>query len=216
MKAFRYILGLLFQRSQRESAGRSDADHDLLASLLVMAWFVEARDPYTGGHLWRVSRFSELLAEAAGFDEGAVARIALGGFLHDLGKIGVPDAILGKKGSLTDDEFAVIRTHPEVGARLLSGHPLARIVRAAVLSHHERPDGRGYPHGLREGAIALEARVVGICDAFDAMSSARPYRQRMPIPHALEALTSGRGSQFDARLTNMFVELGDAGTLRKR
>ena len=100
---------------------------DLLTSLLVMAWMVEARDPYTGGHLWRVSRFSRLLATDAGLAESDVGRISVGGFLHDLGKISVPDHILGKKDRLTDDEYAVIKTHPEVGWRMLAGHPLAQL-----------------------------------------------------------------------------------------
>jgi len=212
MKALRHLIGL-FHRGRRISPEGHDADHDLLASLLVMAWFVEARDPYTGGHLWRVSRYAELLAEASGLEEAGVARIALGGFLHDLGKIGVPDAILGKRGPLTVEEYEVIRTHPKVGARLLAGHPLAGVVRAAVLSHHERPDGTGYPLGLARHDIALEARVVGICDAFDAMTSARPYRRGMAIAEALDALVEGCGRQFDAGLCERFVELGRAGTL---
>lgn len=212
MKALRRLIGL-FNRNRRVSTECAHADHDLLASLLVMAWFVEARDPYTGGHLWRVSRYAQLLAEAAGHDEAVVARIALGGFLHDLGKIGVPDAILRKRGPLVADEFAVIRTHPQVGARLLAGHPLAGVVRTAVLSHHERPDGAGYPHGLAGHAIALDARVVGICDAFDAMTSARPYRRGMAVAEALAALVAGAGRQFDAQLCELFVELGRTGTV---
>ena len=114
---------------------------ELVASLLKMAWFVEARDPYTGGHLWRVSRYAELLARAAGFREVDCARASLGGFLHDIGKLGLSDAILRKPGALTKDEMAIVRTHPEIGFRLLAGHPLAHLVSDAVLSHHERPDG---------------------------------------------------------------------------
>lgn len=203
----------LFGRSAASDDPPAAGARDLLASLLVMAWFVEARDPYTGGHLWRVSRFSRLLAEAAGHDETGVARTAIGGFLHDLGKIGVPDAVLRKRGALDADETAVMRTHPEVGARLLAGHPLAGIARHAVLLHHERPDGLGYPNGMRAAAIPQEARIVSICDAFDAMTSARPYRARMGIPRALELLAAERGTQFDARLAETFIELGKAGAL---
>lgn len=183
------VLRTLLGRSTGISA--IAGEHDLLASLLQMAWFVEARDPYTGGHLWRVSRFSELLAKAAGRDAAHVARTAIGGFLHDVGKIGVPDAILNKRGGLDASEFAVIRTHPSIGARLLAGHPLAGIARTVVLLHHERQDGGGYPNGLGATGIPDEARVVGICDAFDAMTSARPYRPRMAIPRALELLAAG-------------------------
>ena len=125
----------------------------LMASLLSMAWFVEARDPYTGGHLWRVSRYARLLADAEGLSQADAATISIGGFLHDLGKIGVPDAILRKPDRLLEDEYAIIRTHPDIGLRMLAGHPLARLVSDAVGLHHERPDGKGYPRGLKAAAI---------------------------------------------------------------
>lgn len=186
---------------------------DLLKSLYVMASLVEARDPYTGGHLWRVSQFCRLLAEDAGFPAADVARIALGGFLHDLGKVGVPDAILNKPDRLSDEEYAVIKTHPEVGNRLLAGHPLAGLARAAVLSHHERPDGSGYPHRLSADAIVQDARVVGICDAFDAMTSTRPYRRGMAVEKALAIIEENLGRQFDRALGERFLRLGRAGRL---
>jgi hypothetical protein len=186
---------------------------ELLKSLLVMASLVEARDPYTGGHLWRVARFSQVLAEAVGLPAGDVARIALGGFLHDLGKVGVPDAILNKPGRLTDKEYAVIKTHPAVGNRVLSGHPLASLARAAVLSHHERPDGQGYPHGLAGEAIAIDARIVGLADAFDAMTSTRPYRRGMPTAQALNIIGECLGTQFDQALGEEFIRLGRSGGL---
>ncbi|BCB27385.1 hypothetical protein SKTS_22710 [Sulfurimicrobium lacus] len=186
---------------------------DLLKSLYVMASLVEARDPYTGGHLWRVSQFSRLLAEAAGLPETDIERIALGGFLHDLGKVGVPDAILNKPDRLTDEEYAVIKTHPEVGNRVLSGHPLAALARAAVLSHHEMPDGNGYPHRLSGDEIAFDARIVGICDAFDAMTSTRPYRRGMPVHKALAIIEENLGRQFDSALGERFLRLGRAGQL---
>ena len=165
-----------------------DTLEPMLKTLLVMVWMVEARDPYTGGHLWRVSQFSRRTAEAAGLPPGEVMRVMLGGFLHDLGKIGVPDAILRKPGALTDEEYATIKTHPEIGRRLLAGHPLRGLVEFAVHLHHERPDGQGYPGGMRAGTIPTEARIVGICDAFDAMTSTRPYRQGMPVERALQII----------------------------
>lgn len=185
----------------------------LLASLLTMAWFVEARDPYTGGHLWRVSRYARLLAERAQFSEGEAARVGLGGFLHDLGKIGIPDAILRKPDRLTEQEYDVIKTHPDMGLRMLAGHPLAALVKDAIQLHHERPDGKGYPLRLSGESIPDMARMVGICDAFDAMTSHRPYRQGMPRDKALGILNAEKGSQFDARLTDMFITLGQAGEL---
>lgn len=187
-------------------------DH-LLASLLTLAWYVEARDPYTGGHLWRVSRYAYLLAQVAGFPPDEVARISLGGFLHDLGKIGVPDAILRKPDRLTDEEYAVIQTHPTLGLRLLAGHPLADLVRHAVQLHHERPDGKGYPLKMTGDAIPVEAKIVSICDAYDAMTSHRPYRPGMSRQQALSNIADALGGQFDRSLGKQFLALGYEGRL---
>lgn len=204
-------------KNLRKRFGNSQASYhhagQLLASLLTMAWFVEARDPYTGGHLWRVSRYARLLADAAGCSPADAARISLGGFLHDLGKVGVPDAILRKPDSLTDDEYAVIKTHPDIGLRMLATHPLARLVSDAVALHHERPDGRGYPRGLTADAIPEMARIVGICDAFDAMTSHRPYRAGMLRDRALAIIREGSGTQFDSRFAALFIGLGHDGPL---
>jgi hypothetical protein len=122
-----------------------------------------------------------LLAEHARFSDAEAARVGLGGFLHDLGKVGIPDAILRKPDRLSEDEYAVIKTHPAIGMRMLAGHPLAALVQEAVELHHERPDGQGYPRRLRGESVPAVARVVGICDAFDAMTSHRPYRQGIPL-----------------------------------
>jgi hypothetical protein len=196
-----------------DSQSRVRHHEDLLTTLLVMAWMVEARDPYTGGHLWRVSQFSRLLAMDAGLQGADVARITVGGFLHDLGKISIPDHILGKKDRLTDEEYAVIKTHPEVGWRMLAGHPLADLAEAAVRSHHETPDGSGYPRGLTGNAVPMDARIVGICDAFDAMTSTRPYRRGMPIEKALGIIGDNLGRQFDKTFGLRFITLGQDGKL---
>lgn len=190
----------------------SPAEH-LLKSLYVMASMVEARDPYTGGHLWRVSQYSLLLARQAGLDDATTARVALGGFLHDLGKIGIPDAILNKPGKLTDEEYEIIRTHPRVGHRLIEEHALGGLAHDAVLHYHETPNGRGYPGGLRAGAIPLDARIVGVADAFDAMTSNRPYRRGMPIERALAIIEENSGSQFDPEFADHLVALGRRGVL---
>lgn len=183
----------------------------LLASLLVSAWMVEARDPYTGGHLWRVARMAHVLSSASAVSAIEASRISIAGFLHDIGKIGIPDAILRKPGKLSDEEFEVIKSHTRVGARMLTGHPLAALVEQAVHFHHEMPNGRGYPEQLSGERIPFEARLVGICDAFDAMTSTRPYRQGMPIEKALSIIESHLGSQFDAGLGARFIALGRDG-----
>lgn len=185
----------------------------LIESLYRMAWIVEARDPYTGGHLWRVSQYARLLAEDMGLPAYDVARITLGGFLHDLGKVGVPDAILNKAGALDEAEYAAIKSHPAIGARLLRGHPLAELALDAISQHHEMPDGKGYPEGLQGESIALSARIVGVCDAFDAMTSTRPYRKGMPLEKALDIIAGAAGSQFDADVSQRLVRLGHSGAL---
>jgi HD-GYP domain-containing protein (c-di-GMP phosphodiesterase class II) len=186
-------------------------DKKLLVSLMALASVVELRDPYTGGHLWRVGNFSRLLAERIGLDRDEVFRTALGGFLHDLGKVGVPDGILRKSGALTEAEFGVIKAHPAMGAELLRDHPLAELAHDAVLSHHERADGGGYPSGRIGDATPLVARIVGLADAFDAMTSTRSYRPGMPIERALAILDEEKGRQFDAGLVDAFVTLGRNG-----
>jgi hypothetical protein len=185
----------------------------LLKTLFLMADFVEARDAYTGGHLWRVSRYALLLAQSLRLDNATCARVALGGFLHDIGKIGIPDAILNKPGKLTDEEYEIIKTHPRISARLLENHVLVDLVRDAVVLHHEQPNGRGYPYALRGDAIPPAARIVGLCDAFDAMTSTRPYRRGMPVEQALGIIDANRGEQFDAAYAAEFIALGRSGLL---
>jgi putative nucleotidyltransferase with HDIG domain len=184
------------------------ADRPLLDSLLALAWVVEARDPYTGGHLWRVSRYASLLARQIGLSDRDVANISVGGFLHDLGKIAVPDSVLLKTERLTDAEYAVIKTHPEVGKRLLAKHPFGERIADAVYAHHERPDGKGYPLGIAGNEITPMAAIIGICDAFDAMTSTRPYRKAMPIDDAFAVIHDNLGTQFNREYGEMFLKLG--------
>ena len=196
-----------------QAVGNLAASSALLESLLGMAWVVEARDPYTGGHLWRVSRYAALLCERAGTSRTVCARVSIGAFLHDLGKVGVPDAILRKPSALSGEERSAVQTHPDIGARLLASHPLADWATDAVRSHHERPDGQGYPQGLVGAAIPHAARVVGLCDAFDAMTSARPYRKALPVAQALQRIERGLGRQFDEPLGRHLLAMGAEGLL---
>jgi len=185
----------------------------LLKSILTMGAVVEARDAYTGGHLWRVSQFSKLIALKIGLSIKEVIAVSLGGFLHDLGKIGVPDAILNKPDALTVSEYEIIKTHPVIGFNLIADHPMAYLARDVIRHHHERIDGNGYPDRLAGDGIALHARIVTIADAFDAMTGTRPYRKAMPIETALQILREHRSSQFDESLTDAFLELGREGQL---
>ncbi len=183
----------------------------ILRSMLSLASVVEIRDPYTGGHLWRVGQFSKRLADKIGLEKDQIFLATLSGFLHDLGKIGVSDAVLRKTDKLTEAEFSIIRSHPEMGADVLADHPLRDLVIEAVLHHHERPDGRGYPHGLALEKTDIMARIVGLTDAFDAMTSTRSYRVGMPIEKALSILESEKGQQFDATLVEAMLALHASG-----
>ena len=191
-----------------------DVDRKLLASLMIMGSVVEARDAYTGGHLWRVGQYARLLAERIGLDREGVFLAAIGGFLHDFGKIGIPDAILNGAHILSPHQRAVMHTHPGIGRMVLTEHPLAPLALEAVAHHHERIDGGGYPDGLAGDDIPLAARIVAVCDAFDAMTSTRSYRHALAADHAFATLAAGRGSQFDDKLVDGFLSLGRAGKLR--
>lgn len=165
---------------------------------------IEARDAYTSGHSDRVAMMGRALANQLGLSRDECQDIFLCGLLHDIGKIGVPDHILQKPGRLTDEEFAAIKTHPEIGARLLRGlRPLEKLL-PGVLHHHESIDGSGYPHGLKGNEIPLMARILAVADAFDAMTSDRPYRTGMPLAKAESILRSGRGTQWDADVVDAF------------
>jgi putative nucleotidyltransferase with HDIG domain len=167
---------------------------------------LDRRDPSTARHCEAVADHSGAMASALGLDIHRADRVRLAGLLHDIGKVAIPDAILNKPGPLSEAEWAYMRRHPEIGAKMLSGPQLAD-VREWVLAHHERPDGRGYPCGLRQNNIPLEARIVAVADAYEAMTSDRPYRAGMKPDLAREQLRDGAGSQFDARVAETFLEL---------
>lgn len=181
----------------------------------LYAALLGARDPVTGEHLGRVGQIAHLFAEEIGLTGPEVGRVALGGYLHDIGKLQIPDRILKKPSKLAADEDAVMRTHPELGNGLLGDHPVGELVRAAVLYHHEMPNGQGYPYGLRADQIPLDAKMVGLVDAFDAMTSDRPYRRRLPLDRVLAILEGGLGTQFDAELGARFLGLVRSGAVAR-
>lgn len=185
-------------------------DRDLLESLLSMATVIEARDAYTGGHTWRVSRYGEELAKRAGLDADGIFVVRVGGLVHDLGKVGIPDQILNKQGPLTPEEYANMKLHPDLGRQILARHPLAPIVLPSVTEHHERLDGKGYPSGP---STSIYGKITAIADSFDAMTSTRSYRKGMEPQKALGILKENAASQFDAGLVAQFVELSEKGGL---
>jgi HD-GYP domain-containing protein (c-di-GMP phosphodiesterase class II) len=179
-----------------------------LAAVLALTEVLDIRDPSTAMHSQTVGRYSETIARGLGLSEELVERIKLAGILHDVGKIAVPDAVLLKPGKLTDEEFEQMKKHPEVGALIIDGAELKDIA-AWVMAHHERPDGRGYPHGLSGADIPLEARILAVADAYEAMTSDRVYRPAMSPHAAREELRHCAGSQFDPHVVDAFLAILD-------
>lgn len=188
-------------------------DRDLVKSFISLASVIEARDPYTGGHTWRVSQYGGKLAQAAGLSSDEVFVVKLGGLVHDLGKIGISDAILLKPDKLTDEEYATMQEHPRIGMELLSNHPLYPVVMPSVIEHHVRADGKGYPQQMEGKPLTKIGKITAIADAFDAMTSTRPYRKGMPVEKAIAILESEKDKQFDGELVSQFVALAKNGEL---
>lgn len=188
-----------------ENIARFDEQRAMMTSTLeALVAAIDAKDRYTCGHSERVALLAGMIARAMGMDDASAERVRLSGLVHDVGKIGVPEAILCKPGKPTDDEFAAIKRHPEIGHRILHGISGFEDLLPGVLHHHERWDGRGYPHRLGGEEIPLIARIIGLADAFDAMSSSRSYRNALPRERVLEEIRRGAGSQFDPKVVLAF------------
>lgn len=182
---------------------RERAAHQATIRALVQA--VDIKDGYTRGHSERVGQASMMIAHELGLDDERIEVLRFAGILHDVGKLGVPTRLLRKDGPLTPEERRVIELHPEYGHEIVRGISFLGEARAAVLHHHERLDGSGYPYGLVGSQIPESARVVAVADAFDAMTSNRSYRRARPVSAALNELERCAGSQFDPRMVQALV-----------
>ncbi len=178
-----------------------------LGTLEALTASIDAKDAYTCGHSQRVAMLSRDIARAAGFDPETVERIHIAGVVHDVGKIGVREAVLCKCGRLTREEFEEIKKHPEIGARILRDLPQLQDVIPGVLYHHERIDGKGYPHGLSGYDIPVFARVIALADSFDAMSSTRTYRAALSRQEVLREIRNCAGTQFDPALVPYLLDM---------
>jgi putative two-component system response regulator len=178
----------------------------LIGGVQMLVQALEAKDAYTSGHSTRVSRYAVTTAARLGFTDNALEHIRLGGELHDIGKIGTREAILNKPGPLTPEEFQHVKEHSALGEKILSPFlSQSPVVLRIVRSHHERIDGSGFPDGLRGEKIPLEARIVAVVDAFDAMTTNRAYRPQLPVPQAVDELRRCAGVHFDAEAVEAFL-----------
>jgi len=187
------------------------ARHNGLSAVYALVSTVEAKDPYTYGHSRKVNTYAVALAEAAGLSPEEVSRVSTAALLHDIGKIGIPDRVLNKKSKLTKEDWEAIRSHPRLGATIVGNIPNLAPCVSTILHHHERWDGSGYPEGLKGEQISTEARILGIADAFEAMSAARPYRPALCNEKVMRELRRGAGSQFDPELVEIFIGIVEAG-----
>jgi len=179
--------------------------------IVSLALTVEARDAYTEGHCDRLSNYAVALGRAIGLSADDLWALRKGGLLHDVGKVGIPDAILLKQGRLTPEEYDIVKSHTVIGERLCSGLRSLASVRPIIRQHHERLDGSGYPDGLRGHEVSLLAQIIGVVDAFDAMTTDRPYRKALSLERAFAELRADVASgKMDAMLVERFIELAPA------
>ena len=190
-----------------------DLKQSYIAAVQALANAIEARDQCTRGHTERVCLLSEILADELGWGEDLLGDLRMGGLLHDIGKIGVPDSILNKPGPLSSDEFETMKKHPETGARMIQSISFLKQAVPYVLYHHERHDGSGYPHGLKGEDIPHPGRLLAVVDTIDAITSDRPYRKGRSIAEAIEEIRRNSGTQFHPEVVDAIIRVYNSGKL---
>ncbi len=198
---------LFAEKVQQDMAHIQELNRLNQAVIASLATAIDAKDRYTCSHINRVQHYATALARAAGLTGPDLEAVATGALVHDIGKLGVPDHILGKPGKLTPEEFKRIQSHVTIGAEILAPVPFPFPVVDVVLTHHERWDGLGYPRGLKEEEIYIGGRIIAIVDVYDALTSNRPYRRAMNPDEAVAVLRDGAGKQFDPRLVEIFARI---------
>jgi hypothetical protein len=205
------VLGTVMARAlsdHRALIARRDVEAKLMTEVnMALANAIEAKDSYTRGHSERLARLAGACAERMGLAHEEVSAIRLGAILHDVGKIGIPDRILRQSMSLTEDEMAWMRRHPQIGADIIGPVEGLHHVAPLIRHHHEKWDGTGYPRGLKGEEIPLGSRIIAVADAFEAMVADRIYRPSLGLDKALEELKAGRGTHFDRQVVDTFLEM---------
>ena len=205
------VLGSVMARalsSHRELVTRRDVEAKLMTEVnMALANAIEAKDSYTRGHSERLAKLAGACAERMSLSRDEVGAVRLGAILHDVGKIGIPDRILRQSMSLTEDEMAWMRRHPQIGADIIGPVEGLHHVSPLIRHHHEKWDGTGYPNGLKGSAIPLGSRIIAVADAFEAMVADRIYRPSLGLEKALDELRTGRGSHFDPQVVDTFLDM---------
>ena len=200
--------GMVRERTKELQETVRQLEQTRLETIFRLSRAAEYKDEDTGAHIRRISFYCEILGRHLGFEEAELRVLTHSAPLHDLGKIGIPDAILLKPGKLTEDEFEIMKTHTTLGAEILAGSddPYLKAGSVISLNHHERWDGKGYPNGISGEDIPLHGRIVAVADVFDALVSKRPYKDALPFARAVAIVHDGSGSQFDAHVVKAFSE----------
>lgn len=202
------------QRHLEQKVHKKTKDYKRLSLQIVrtLAETIDAKDAYTNGHSGRVADYSKEIAKRYGYSDDAQEQIYVMGLLHDVGKIGIPDAIINKEGRLTDEEYAIIKTHPVVGSKILSAIKDMPQLAIGARYHHERYDGTGYPDRLMGKDIPEAGRIIAVADAYDAMSSNRSYRNSLSQEKVRAEIEKGKGSQFDPVFADIMLQMIDEDT----
>jgi putative nucleotidyltransferase with HDIG domain len=208
-----YILSGFFSLSLENAYLFEDLKKSYFDTIRAVANSVEARDAYTRGHSNRVAEISKIIAAEMGWGRRDLEMIDWGGVLHDLGKVGISDSILNKPGKLTDEEFAIMKSHPSIGGQIIGGIAFLEPLMPYIAQHHERYDGRGYPAGFKGEEIAIQGRLLAIADTYDAMTSDRPYRKGLAAQIAYDEILKCTGTQFDPVLVRAFEKAFKAGKI---
>ena len=197
--------------SEPRDDGGINARHNGLSAVYALASAVETRDPYVYGHSRKVNTYAVALAEAIGLLPDEISKVSTAALLHDIGKIGISDKVLNKKGKLNEEDWEAIKAHPRLGANIVANVPSLVPCISSILYHHERWDGGGYPEGLKGEEIPIEARILAIADSFEAMTSARPYRPALSLEEVVKELRQNTGTQFDPKLVEVFISIIEVG-----
>lgn len=200
------------KKTQEVTAQHEKIERISMQIVKALSGAIDAKDTYTNGHSTRVADYSKEIARRAGYPEKMQNDIYMMGLLHDVGKIGVPDAIINKPAKLSDEEYSIIQNHPVMGAKILKNITEFPKLVTGARWHHERYDGKGYPDGLCGEEIPMEARIIAVADAYDAMSSRRSYRDELPQSQVRSEVEKGKGTQFDPKFAEIMLRMIDEDT----